>query len=385
MSGRELHAIEGGATEEKRVRSFSGDDESVDIDELDELIEASSLGSPAAKQIRSLTSDEEVERFGGRLRSASPAPPPASLEAEANPDAEITTPELDVDDAILALVRMVRILGDGPDRQYPEAQSVNGLDVGSENFRMGLRTSSQLGDYISCMAGFTLRMTGTPVIYGNGMHTVMLLAAQPGGPARLLRYLLDHQVLIHVRDDIARSIVWITFADFDNAPLAVRHACAAVLHGTSFTEGLIDEFTRAALAHPRELEAAQPLALHPAANSKTEKPSSSPHPPQESAGHRDAVRMVFPAHSGRRRRKGRRSCPAEDPLTIGAGAIHSLAMFAGVPTWGYPELCSHQHRPGCLSTAGEGGNSARVFAGVLSLSGLVLVIALVAVVSVSLR
>ncbi|WP_424534210.1 hypothetical protein ACOZ38_28365 [Sphaerisporangium viridialbum] len=186
-------------------------------DEFDDLLDASSLGSPAAQRIRSLVPDAVVEQARDR--------------AEVQRAAQHM---FDLDDLVLMLVGMC---GDArPPAPWPVALSEFEVFISNNGGRRLESFQRRPGAAReSCSFGRQVLnpLTALPVLpltaaLSPELRTLMPLITRPKGAARVLQYLVDQGIVAEVRLDVARAIAAAALSSTVNAPPVLMRACAMV-------------------------------------------------------------------------------------------------------------------------------------------------------------
>ncbi|MEU8401941.1 hypothetical protein AB0C28_42735 [Nonomuraea sp. NPDC048892] len=165
-------------------------------DELDDLLEGSSLGSPVVKRIQSLVPARTARRALARRSSLS---------------AGFDVNEL-VSRILAAMCRQALAHRTG-------ARLAGGQATGD---LWWLRHSTCPGNLWQSPGGIVLGMPPR-------MRAALRVIEQPGGPDRVLRQLVHEGALDEVRDDVARRIALLAAALMDDAPPGLLRAYAVVL------------------------------------------------------------------------------------------------------------------------------------------------------------
>ncbi|MET8389368.1 hypothetical protein ABZV14_40965 [Streptosporangium canum] len=214
-------------------------DERIVQDDFDDLLDSTSLGSPAARHIQGLTCRETVDRFQRRHAQAASAPAP-----------------LDIDDVVLALTRLCRMAGYTPVADHrarrkrwlkywemPRGDSDGHIEVhhdAQDALFKPLSESRRLAmqDLLNDGHGVWSVLFSAP-----GMEPIKRIAVRPGGAEKILQLLVDEgsEVVSELREDVARVIITEVFSHLDDAPAVLLRICAMILERQLNAQTLPDD------------------------------------------------------------------------------------------------------------------------------------------------
>lgn len=197
-----------------RARVEPGGPEAHARDELDDLLEGSSLGSPVVKRIQALVPAETARR----ARAHRP-----SLSAR-----------FDVNELVS---RILAVMCWQAVAHRTGARLAGGNTTGDPQWSRADMFADAVPRPICPVDVW--RSPGSIVLrMPSQMRAALRVIEQPGGPDRVLRQLVDDGVLGEVRDDVARRIALLAAALMDDAPPGLLRAYAVVLELKSTGERL---------------------------------------------------------------------------------------------------------------------------------------------------
>ena len=188
-------------------------------EDFDGLLEESSLSTAAARKNQAETPIETYQRIQDHLRSS-----------------EVACRQGDVDDFLLHLVRLYSVSNDTDPAPSVLVKTV--FSITFRNLRWYWGNSEMLPGSVVLNRWERQERPSWNAVDFTDFAFLVRADVVPG----IVQTLLDKEVFSYLRQDVARSMVFLCFNSRRPLPLVILNACAAAVPASSFRDELADAF-----------------------------------------------------------------------------------------------------------------------------------------------